>query len=125
MPYLEIISPALSAQQKDVAARTLTQAVVESLSVTPESVTLYFMPVAHDDYVHAGISGLPEDRPRVFIKLHAYRRDIATRSECAMAVTRAFAQAYLPGEAEIAVYFMQRELEEVSHYGVLSSSEQQ
>jgi phenylpyruvate tautomerase PptA (4-oxalocrotonate tautomerase family) len=121
MPYLEILAPRATADAKRELARVATDAVVNGFDVAPSTVTIYFVPIGFDDYAHAGEYGLPMAGGRVFVKVHAYRRDLARRRAVAAALTPALAACF--GTHDVAVYFLDRERDEVAHDGHLASDE--
>ncbi len=117
MPYLEILAPSAPETRKRTASRALTDGVVASFGVEPSTVTLYFMPVAPHDYAHEGQLGHDGagQGTRVFVKVHAYRRTPAQR--------RALAACFATTGDNVAVYFLDRERDEVAHDGHLASDE--
>jgi phenylpyruvate tautomerase PptA (4-oxalocrotonate tautomerase family) len=122
MPYLEIISPLLPAETKQRISENVTAAVVAAFDVTPSTVTVFFLPVDGSDYAHAGLPGYDDGRPvRILIKVHAYRRDVDARRRAAAGITSAFHDACAPMVTDTAVYFFDRNLDEVSHGGMLAS----
>jgi phenylpyruvate tautomerase PptA (4-oxalocrotonate tautomerase family) len=123
MPYLEILAPRASTSAKRELARVVTDAVVRGFDVEPATVTIYFVPIGADDYAHAGEHGLPPAGARVFVKVHAYRRDADRRRAAAEAMTPALAACFDTGAHNVAVYFLDRERDEVAHEGHLASDE--
>lgn len=120
MPYIEILGPPIDTARKAKAAETLTASLTEVLSVTPSTVTCYFVPFGEADYAHAGAMGSGRLQ-RILVKLHAYRRPAAVRRRAAEVLTRDLAAAFDTPASEIAVYFMERDLDQVAHDGRLSS----
>ncbi len=123
MPYLEILAPRAPADAKRELARVATDAVVRGFDVAPSTVTIYFVPIGFDDYAHAGESGLPLAGARVFVKVHAYRRDAGQRRAVAAALTPALAACFDTRAHDVAIYFLDRERDEVAHDGHLASDE--
>ena len=125
MPYLEILAPSAPDTRKRAASRALTDGVVTSFGVEPSTVTLYFMPIAPQDYAHEGQLGHDGggEGTRVFVKVHAYRRTPAQRRALAAAITPALATCFATGSHNVAVYFLDREQDEVAHDGHLASDE--
>lgn len=123
MPYIEILAPrAAPTAQRDLV-RAVTDGIVRGFDVAPSTVTIYFVPIGVDDYAHAGESGLPPTGARVFVKVHAYRRDAAQRRAAAEALTPALAACFDTGAHNVAIYFLDRERDEVAHEGHLASDE--
>ncbi|MBT2334825.1 hypothetical protein J7E49_13035 [Variovorax paradoxus] len=125
MPYLEILAPGAPETRKRTASRALTDGVVASFGVEPSTVTLYFMPVAPHDYAHEGQLGHvgAGEGPRVFVKVHAYRRTRDQRRALAAAITPALAACFGTASHNVAIYFLDRERDEVAHDGHLASDE--
>lgn len=123
MPYLEILAPAASPAAKRVFAKAATDAVVRGFGVKPSTVTLYFVPLAIDDYAHEGLLGAPASGSRVFVKVHAYRRSVDERRAVAAALTPALATCFDTTPQQVAVYFLDREQDEVAHEGHMASDE--
>ena len=125
MPYLEILAPSAPETRKRAASRALTDGVVTSFGVEPSTVTLYFMPVAPHDYAHEGQLGHDGagEGSRVFVMVHAYRRTPAQRRALAAAITPALAACFATSGGNVAVYFLDRERDEVAHDGHLASDE--
>ncbi|RZM03674.1 MAG: hypothetical protein EOP73_04770 [Variovorax sp.] len=123
MPYLEILAPRAPAAARRELVRIATDAVVRGFGVAASTVTIYFVPIGADDYAHAGESGLPPAGARVFVKVHAYRRDAGRRRATAEAMTPALAACFDTGAHNVAIYFLDRERDEVAHEGHLASDE--
>ncbi|WP_429497105.1 tautomerase family protein [Robbsia andropogonis] len=122
MPYLEIISPLLPAETKQRISRSVTEAVVAAFDVKAVTVTVFFQPLESSDYAHAGKLWYEDGRPvRVLIKVHAYRRDVDARRRAAAHITAGFNDACAPMVTDTAVYFFDRDLDEVAHDGMLAS----
>lgn len=102
------------------AFRTITDAIVTGFGVGPETVTIYALPVAPEDYAHAGEVGDRARRQRVFVKIHAFRRTAEARASVAASVTGAIAAAYAVEPDLVAVYFLDRAPDEVAHGGRLA-----
>lgn len=126
MPYLEILAPRAPEPRKRAASRALTDGVVEAFEVEPATVTLYFLPVDLADYAHEGHLGHDGggQGTRVFVKVHAYRRTPAQRRALAAAITPALATCFATASHNVAVYFLDRERDEVAHDGHLASDEE-
>jgi phenylpyruvate tautomerase PptA (4-oxalocrotonate tautomerase family) len=123
MPYVEILAPRAAESRKRAAVGAVTDGIVESFGVAPSTVTIYFLPIDAGDYAHEGTLGYGTAGARVFVKVHAYRRSLAERRAVAMAVTRALATCFdTPGQ-NVAVYFLDRERDEVAHDGHMASDE--
>ncbi|MFT3720944.1 tautomerase family protein [Pseudorhodoferax sp.] len=124
MPYVEILAPRADTARKRELAGVVTRGIVDGFGVLPSTVTIYFQPVEGADYAHAGALGLPEaGGSRVFVKVHAYRRSPQERRAVAAAVTPALAACFDTSSPNVAVYFLDRERDEVAHDGHLASDE--
>ncbi|MGX1321497.1 phenylpyruvate tautomerase PptA (4-oxalocrotonate tautomerase family) [Bradyrhizobium sp. USDA 377] len=121
MPYVEVLAPQASSQRKAALARSVTDGLMSAFGVTADTVTLYFLNIAPDDYAHAGTFGAQATGQRILLKVHAFRRSEAERRAAAIALTRAVCSAYgVPGD-DVAVYFCDRDRSEVSHDSKLAS----
>jgi len=123
MPYIEILAPRAAAAQKRQLTQGVTDSIVRGFGVTPSTVTIYFLALGTDDYAHAGDFGLPPAGARVFVKVHAYRRDPDQRRAVAEAMTLALAACFNTPAHNVAIYFLDRERDEVAHEGHLASDE--
>lgn len=123
MPYVEILAPDAEPARKRELVTVVTRAIVEAFDVLPATITVYFQPVGADDYAHEGQFGLPARGARVFVKVHAYRRTAAQRRAAAAAMTPALATTFDTLGENVAVYFLDRERDEVAHDGHLASDE--
>ena len=120
MPFLEILAPPVPDDTRQRIAAAATAAVCGAFAVPPETVTLYFLDVVGGAYAHAGRVG-GSTAPRIFVKLHAYRRDVAARRRAAAALAAPLAALYGQPAETVIVYFFDRAPDEVSHGGILSS----
>ena len=121
MPYVEILAPPAPPQNKAALARSITDGLMSSFGVDAQTITLYFLPIAPDDYAHAGEMGSQGTGQRILLKVHAFRRSEAERRAAAAALTRSVCNAYgVPG-ADVAAYFFDREKDEVAHDSKLAS----
>jgi len=121
MPYVEVLAPQVPSQRKAALARSVTDGLISAFGVTADTVTLYFLPIAADDYAHAGVFGAQATGQRILLKVHAFRRSEAERRAAAAALTRSVCNAYgVPG-ADVAAYFFDREKDEVAHDSKLAS----
>lgn len=123
MPYVEILAPRAAAAEKRQLTRAVTDGIVRGFGVEPSTVTIYFLALGTDDYAHAGTFGLPPAGARVFVKLHAYRRSADQRRAVAEAMTPALAACFDTPAHNVAIYFIDRERDEVAHEGHLASDE--
>ena len=57
MPYVEILAPPAPPQSKAALAKSITDGLMSSFGVGAETITLFFVPIAPDDYAHAGEMG--------------------------------------------------------------------
>jgi phenylpyruvate tautomerase PptA (4-oxalocrotonate tautomerase family) len=121
MPYVEVLAPPVPPQRKAALARSVTDCLMSAFGVGAETVTLYFLPIAAEDYAHAGAMGPQDTGQRILLKVHAFRRSEAERRAAAIALTRGVCSAYgVPGD-DVAVYFLDRDKSEVSHNSKLAS----
>lgn len=120
MPYLEILAPGATPAKKQALVTAVTDGIVAAFGVSPATVTVYFLPIADGDYGHEGRLGAGDARPRVLAKLHAYRRDLPARRAAAAVVTQAVAVCFDMPSHDVALYFMDRALDEVAHDGHLA-----
>lgn len=121
MPYVEVLAPQAPNQRKAALARSVTDGLMSAFGVTADTVTLYFLNIAPDDYAHAGTFGAQAAGQRILLKVHAFRRSEAERRAAAIALTRGVCSAYgVPGD-DVAVYFLDRDRSEVSHDSKLAS----
>lgn len=121
MPYVEVLAPQVPPQRKAALARSVTDGLMSAFGVTADTVTLYFLTIAADDYAHAGTLGARDAGQRILLKVHAFRRSEAERRAAAIALTRSVCSAYgVPGDV-VAVYFLDRDRSEVSHDSKLAS----
>ncbi|MDN4586983.1 hypothetical protein DBA29_00515 [Xenophilus aerolatus] len=123
MPYVEILAPRADSSRKRELAGVVTRGIVDGFGVEPSTVTLYFQSIAPADYAHEGELGRPDTGSRVFVKVHAYRRSADQRRAVAEAVTPALAACFDTTGHNVAVYFLDRERDEVAHDGHLASDE--
>lgn len=121
MPFVEILAPPLPTESRRQVVRTVTEGICKAFSVGPETVTIYFLDIASGAYAHAGALGTTTGEQRVFVKVHAYRRDIPARREAAAALCAPLATLYGTAAKALAVYFLDRAKDEVAHAGILSS----
>lgn len=121
MPYVEVLAPQAPNQRKAALARSVTDGLMSAFGVTADTVTLYFLNIAPDDYAHAGTFGAQATGQRILLKVHAFRRSEAERRAAAIALTRGVCSAYgVPGD-DVAVYFLDRDRSKVSHDSKLAS----
>ncbi len=122
MPYIEVLSSADAPQEaKQAFVTALTQAITAAFNVPPTAVTVFFLPVSPQHYAYRGELGHQGDNPRVFIKIHAYRRTAAPRRAVAMPISTAACRCFATTLQEVSIYFMERAFDEVTHDGRLVS----
>lgn len=93
MPYVEVLAPRAADTGKRKVVEAVTEGIVRGFDVSPSTVTIYFVPITHGDYAHAGQFGLPASDSRVFVKVHAYRRSADQRRAVAESMTPASPRA--------------------------------
>lgn len=120
MPFLEVIAPEPVLDRPDGLVAAMTAALAGAWDIPPEIVTTYLVGVPAARYGHAGRTGSGAGPLRVFVKVHAFRRDAGARRRAATALTAALVAAGVSEEAAI-VYFLERAPDEVAHGGRLES----
>jgi phenylpyruvate tautomerase PptA (4-oxalocrotonate tautomerase family) len=121
MPYVEILAPPVSLHGKTLLAKSITNGLMSAFGVAAQTITLYFLPVQPGDYAHAGEIGTRDLGQRILLKVHAFRRSETERRAAAVALTEGVCAAYgVPG-SDVAVYFLDRQKNEVAHDSKLAS----
>lgn len=120
MPFVEIFAPPAHPDATAALARGVTEGITTGFGVGPETVTIYVLAVEPAAYAHGGEMGTGSRAQRLFVKIHAFRRDTAQRRAVASSVTEAVAAALGADPADIAVYFFDRAPDEVAHGGRLA-----
>lgn len=120
MPFVQIMGLDCDKSQREALAREATAALVRTLDVSPDSVTIYF--AAHDPshYAHGGQIEDPSRR-RIFVNLHILARSEDMRRQTATALCDVIATLLRHDPQDIAIYFLERLPSEVSHAGLLES----
>jgi phenylpyruvate tautomerase PptA (4-oxalocrotonate tautomerase family) len=121
MPYVEILAPLAPPQSKAALAKSITNGLMSTFGVGAETITLYFLPITPGDYAHAGEMGTHGTGQRILLKVHAFRRSEAERRAAAIALTRSVCTTYGVSGTDVAVYFLDRERDEVAHDSKLAS----
>src|SRR4051794_34258751 len=121
MPYVEILAPPVAPGGKAMLAKSVTEGLMSAFGVGAQTITLYFLPVASDDYAHAGKMGAKDIGQRILLKVHAFRRSVAERRAAAAALTEGVCAAYGVEGSVVAVYFLDRDKDEVAHDSRLAS----
>lgn len=119
MPFIEITGAAHGEAQRRRLGARLTESLADAFGISPGIITIYFTPVAARDYAHAGVLA-PPGEIRSFLKVHAFRRDVALKRRAAQVMTAAVVEATQSDPKNVAIYFFDREPEEVAHGGVLA-----
>jgi phenylpyruvate tautomerase PptA (4-oxalocrotonate tautomerase family) len=119
MPFLEVADFAPRPEARRQATSAATSALCEAYGIAAEIVTVYF--AAHNElsYGHAGVFGVADEMPRLFVKVHAFARSIERRRVATSALTQAFADAYGLPPTQVAIYFFDRPETHAAHAGVL------
>jgi phenylpyruvate tautomerase PptA (4-oxalocrotonate tautomerase family) len=121
MPYVEVLAPPALPDRKASLAKSVTDGLMSAFGCGAQTITLFFLPVTPADYAHAGEVGTHDGGQRILLKVHAFRRSVAERRAAAVALTQSACAAYgVPG-ADVAVYFLDRERDEVAHDSKLAS----
>ena len=121
MPYVEILAPPAPSQNRAALARSITDGLMSAFGVGAETITLYFLPITPGNYAHAGEMGSDGTSQRILLKVHAFRRSQAERRAAAAALTRSVCIAFSVPGTDVAVYFLDREKDEVAHDSKLAS----
>lgn len=93
---------------------------MEAFGISADIITCYFHD-STDGYAHAGKFGDHADKMRIFVRIHAFRREIDVQNQAAMLLTKAFEAAYQLPRENIAVYFVEREMADAYHGGISAS----
>ena len=120
MPFIEITGVAHDDEQRRRLSARLTQSLAGAFGISPDIITIYFLPVAAREYAHAGVLA-PPGESRSFVKVHAFRRDVAMKRRAAQAMTEAFVESTQTDPKNVAIYFFDRDPQDVAHGGVLAS----
>ena len=119
MPFVEIIIPPRQSMDRAAVANRVTAALVRAFGISREIVSIYFIDIGADGYAHAGSIEAAEQR--LFVKVHAFRRVAEQRRRAAAAITTEIVTICNIPAQNIAVYFLEREPDEVAHAGRLAS----
>lgn len=120
MPFLEIFDFASEPEMREAAGRSMTNALCEIYEIKPDIVTCYFVAFGPLAYMHGGQFSEESVGKRVFIKVHAFPRSVDLKRQAARSMTDAAARAYRVPAANVAIYFLDRAKEDVSHNGILA-----
>lgn len=121
MPYVEILAPPAPPDRRALLAKSITDGLMSAFGVSAQTITLYFLPIAPDQYAHAGEMGTQGVGQRILLKVHAFRRNEAERRAAAVALTEGVCAAYDISGGDVAVYFLDRQRDEVAHDSKLAS----
>jgi len=121
VPFVEVHDFDAPPEQRGRATQSITHALSTAFAIPDTITSIYFCDHGGEKYGHAGVFPASAEDRRVFVKVHAFRRDVAKRRDAAIRITDGLSTAYaLPGE-RIAVYFLDRAPDEVAHGGKLAS----
>ncbi len=121
MPFVEVHDFDVPPEQRRRATQSITGALSAAFAITDAITSVYFCDHGGERYGHAGIFPAPPEDRRVFVKVHAFRRDAAKRRDAARGITDGLSVAYALPVERIAVYFLDRASDEVAHGGILAS----
>lgn len=121
MPYVEILGPRTASPARQAVVSEVTSGIVRGFGVTPSTVTIYFQTVEREDYAHEGALADKARPGRVFVKVHSFRRTADQRRAVAEAITPAISSYFDTAPDDVAVYFLDRDRDEVAHGGELAS----
>lgn len=123
MPFLEIFDFEATPDERRKATKLMTESLCEAYGIAPDIISAYFFSIDENSYAHCGIYGYQSDIKRIFVKVHAFRRSVEHRRKAARMLTDAFAASYGVPEKSVAIYFLDRDPDEVSHAGMLADIE--
>jgi phenylpyruvate tautomerase PptA (4-oxalocrotonate tautomerase family) len=78
MPFVEILAPPASPQNKAALARSITDGLMSAFGVGAQTITLYFLPIAPGDYAHAAEMGSEGSTQRILLNDGAPQDDSVT-----------------------------------------------
>ena len=121
MPFVEVHDFDPRPEQRRHATQSITSALSAAFAIPDAITSVYFFD--HDDrnYGHAGVFPASGENRRIFVKVHAFRRDATRRRAAAKEITDGLCAAYALSPDRIAVYFLDRAPDEVAHAGTLAS----
>jgi len=119
MPFIEITGVDQKDELRGRLIARLTDGLAEAFDISREIVTVYFRPIAARDYAHAGELAPPAEI-RNFLKVHAFRRDVAMKRRAAKAMTDAFVVTTGVDPKNVVIYFFDRDPQDVAHGGILA-----
>jgi phenylpyruvate tautomerase PptA (4-oxalocrotonate tautomerase family) len=120
MPFLEIFDFEATPEERCEATELMTDSLCEAYDIAPEIVSAYFFDIDETSYAHRRTYGYSAEIKRIFVKVHAFRRPIELRRKAARMLTDALVAAYGVPDKAIAIYFFDRDPDEVSHAGLLA-----
>lgn len=123
MPYIEVYDFDADTAQRTEATRAITDSLALTYEISASIITVFFHSVTPQNYGHEGFFGDKAAPGRIFIKLHAYPRSDQMRRNAAVRITASVAAAYGASPACIALYFLERQTNEVAHAGRLACDE--
>lgn len=122
MPFLDITVFEHTPEQRGALSQKVTDALTQSWGISADIVTLYFQILREGECAHAGVV-LPSSKARVFIKVHAFPREVALKRMAAARMTKAVSEELGIPPKSVAIYFLDRERHDVAHAGVLACDE--
>jgi phenylpyruvate tautomerase PptA (4-oxalocrotonate tautomerase family) len=121
MPLLELSAFDPVYRRRADLSPALTEALSKAYGIGKEIITVYYFRIDRQEYAHAGAIPPAAADQRLFIKLHAFRRDRAKRQAAAEALTEAVVGITGIERESVIIYFFDREPDEVAHGGTLAS----
>lgn len=119
MPFIEITGVNHKDELRQSLSARLTDGIAEAFDISREIVTVYFLTVGPRDYAHAGKLA-PQAEFRTFMKVHAFRRDVAMKRRAAKAMTDAFVATTGCDPKNVVIYFFDRDPQDVAHGGAMA-----
>ncbi|PTV95909.1 hypothetical protein C8J27_103239 [Rhodobacter aestuarii] len=121
MPFIEVIDCVSDEEKREVATRSMTEALCGAYEIKPEIVTCYYFCLPDYSYGHAGKHGKNAEKFRVFVKVHAFPRPQVLKQKAATALTEALVAAYGAAPKDVIVYFIDRDPSDAFHGGTASA----
>ena len=121
MPFIEVYDFADQATRRPEAARLITDILGRHANAPASTVVIYFLPRTAETYAYGGPMGDDAERRRLFIKAHLLPRSPDVRRATAKALCEALSSLYAMPLEHTAVYFLERQTDEIAHGGVLES----
>jgi phenylpyruvate tautomerase PptA (4-oxalocrotonate tautomerase family) len=119
MPFIEVFDFSAIDEQRRQAADAITGGLQQAFAINAQIITTYFLEITPRDYAYGGVLMPGPLVERIFIKIHALRRPAEQKRKAASLVSPGVAAAYGINPSDIAIYFFDREADEIAHGGQL------